>query len=407
MASPFPPLQGEARAPPLWHEAPPPAADGSGGDDAELLADVRAWGLARGVARELGGALPPRRRAEGGALAERWILARANEVVVGGGGGAAEGGAAAEGGPGPLGPLFPCRGGAFPPAPAADAQLLADLRRLGLPPAAAAAAGEAAWALCRRAAREGAAAAGAGRAPPVRVGAAAGYLVLHPPPAGGAPRFPLAGRLAELAAAGGARAAYRVALRYAGAAAGAGGQQWATPAPLADALWGAGVRLEAFASPLNSLAWGRGGAFFSAFPDVDAPFGSRGSFFAGVCSLCDAKDAKVRASSFPPGGWLVNPPFTEALLERAARCVEAALATPGPPFAVYFVAPAWRDSAAWRLLAASRFLVAAAELEGGRHCYDNAGTTVVTRAASTVFVLAAGGAPALAAERIRALAAPF
>ena len=56
-----------------------------------------------------------------------------------------------------------------------------------------------------------------------------------------------------------------------------------------------GVAMECFASPLN-CRWGR---FCSAFPDVDAAFGSVGSFFR-----------------FTPtsGSFEANPPFEPALI---------------------------------------------------------------------------------------------
>ena len=57
-----------------------------------------------------------------------------------------------------------------------------------------------------------------------------------------------------------------------------GGFQCALPAAVFTCLqkqWG--VDIEAFASPLNATLGAN--HFCSAFPDVDAPFGSRGSFF--------------------------------------------------------------------------------------------------------------------------------
>jgi len=61
------------------------------------------------------------------------------------------------------------------------------------------------------------------------------------------------------------------------------------------------VGYECFASPLNCYF----STFFSAFPDVDAPFGSRGSFFD--------------VEALPEGSYEVGPPYTEEVLELTAR----------------------------------------------------------------------------------------
>lgn len=64
-----------------------------------------------------------------------------------------------------------------------------------------------------------------------------------------------------------------------------------------------GVQLECFASPLNC----RFDQYCSAFPDVDAPFGSLGSFF-----------------SFAPkeGSFEANPPFVPDVMLAAVRHAE-------------------------------------------------------------------------------------
>ena len=61
-----------------------------------------------------------------------------------------------------------------------------------------------------------------------------------------------------------------------------------------------GAEMECFASPLNC----RYGSFCSAFPDVDAPFGSLGSFFG-----------------FEPlrGSFALNPPFVPELIAALAQ----------------------------------------------------------------------------------------
>ncbi|CAE8629067.1 unnamed protein product, partial [Polarella glacialis] len=62
-----------------------------------------------------------------------------------------------------------------------------------------------------------------------------------------------------------------------------------------------GVTCELFASPLNCYF----SQFYSAFPDVDWPFGSQGSFFD--------------AESLPEGSYEVGPPYTEEVMELMAR----------------------------------------------------------------------------------------
>ena len=68
-----------------------------------------------------------------------------------------------------------------------------------------------------------------------------------------------------------------------------------------------GVDFECFASPLNC----RYDRFCSAFADVDAPFGSCGSFFDAF--------ALPPAAPPPEGCYEANPPFVPALVEAMAR----------------------------------------------------------------------------------------
>jgi len=100
-----------------------------------------------------------------------------------------------------------------------------------------------------------------------------------------------------------------------------------------------GVGCEAFASPLNC----RYGRFCSAFPDVDAPFGSLGSFF----------DFKPTRGSFE-----MNPPFVPEVLLAAVEHAEALLRDAekaGGRLSFVVVVPAWRDCEYWRALNDSAF----------------------------------------------------
>ena len=98
-----------------------------------------------------------------------------------------------------------------------------------------------------------------------------------------------------------------------------------------------GVRLECFASPLN--AWAE--RFCSAFADVDAPFGTLGSFFD---------------FSPPHGSFEVNPPFVPELLLAAVHRAEALLAAAerrAAALSFVFVVPQWEPLPFWRHLMGS------------------------------------------------------
>ena len=122
-----------------------------------------------------------------------------------------------------------------------------------------------------------------------------------------------------------------------------------------------GVGCEAFASPLNC----RYGRFCSAFPDVDKPFGSLGSFF----------DFKPTRGSFE-----MNPPFVPESLLAAATHADALLKTAetqGGRLSIVVVVPAWRDVPMWKALDESPFkrgetlVVPASEhgfCDGAQHC---------------------------------------
>ena len=98
-----------------------------------------------------------------------------------------------------------------------------------------------------------------------------------------------------------------------------------------------GVRLECFASPLNA----RFPAFCSAAADVDAPFGSVGSFF-----------------TFTPraGAYVANPPFEPALVSAMAARMEALLGTADRSsgrLTFIVVIPRWPEKRCWQELSGS------------------------------------------------------
>ena len=105
-----------------------------------------------------------------------------------------------------------------------------------------------------------------------------------------------------------------------------------------------GVGVEGFGSPLNAYL----PAFGSAFPDVDGPFGSRGSFFG----------MRPKAGSFA-----ANPPFVHNVMSATAEHIdkllaEAAAAEPVGNHALSYTVflPGWQEGAGYQSLSKSKFL---------------------------------------------------
>uniref|UniRef100_A0A7S0IND2 PCIF1 WW domain-containing protein n=1 Tax=Calcidiscus leptoporus TaxID=127549 RepID=A0A7S0IND2_9EUKA len=101
-----------------------------------------------------------------------------------------------------------------------------------------------------------------------------------------------------------------------------------------------GVDFECCASPLNCYHT----AYCSAFADVDAPFGSSGSFAA-----------------FAPttGAFEVNPPFAPGMIDAVCAHVLRSLAAAqqaSQALTMVLVLPGWLDSAGWKLVERSAFL---------------------------------------------------
>lgn len=111
-----------------------------------------------------------------------------------------------------------------------------------------------------------------------------------------------------------------------------------------------GVTVECFASPLNATL----SQYCSMFPDTDAVFGSKGSFF-----------------DFEPteGSFEANPPFVEEILvlmiERMAMLLDKAS---GPMSFCVFLA-SWTDTPAWPLLQHSPFMRREISLPAREHVY--------------------------------------
>jgi phosphorylated CTD-interacting factor 1 len=143
----------------------------------------------------------------------------------------------------------------------------------------------------------------------------------------------------------------------------AGGHHAALPYDVFDVLKYGPLRVEAelFASPLNC----RYDVFCSAHADVDAPFGSLGSFFA-----FEPKD----------GSFEVNPPFESDVVLAVARRLERLLKDAearNDALSFTVITPYWPKRAAWEALNKSAFrtrapvVVAARDhfyVDGAQHC---------------------------------------
>ena len=143
----------------------------------------------------------------------------------------------------------------------------------------------------------------------------------------------------------------------------AGGHHAALHGAVFDVLKYGPLRVEAelFASPLNC----RYDVFCSAHADVDAPFGSLGSFFA-----FEPKD----------GSFEVNPPFESDVVLAVARRLERLLKDAearNDALSFTVITPYWPKRAAWEALNKSAFrtrapvVVAARDhfyVDGAQHC---------------------------------------
>jgi Phosphorylated CTD interacting factor 1 WW domain len=118
-----------------------------------------------------------------------------------------------------------------------------------------------------------------------------------------------------------------------------------------------GVDFELFSSPLNS----RYGAFCSAFPDVDFPFGSCGSFF-------DFDPTETGGGSFE-----ANPPFVSdvvlAMINRMEMLLARVESSSDIPLSFTVVVPTWSDTEGWNRLHESRFMQCHLHLFQQHHGY--------------------------------------
>jgi phosphorylated CTD-interacting factor 1 len=139
---------------------------------------------------------------------------------------------------------------------------------------------------------------------------------------------------------------------------GAGGMQGACPPPVFDVLrTDFGVTMECFASPVNT----RFLRFCSAAVDVDAPFGSVGSFF------------RFRPRS---GALVANPPFDPELITAMGLHMEKLLGVAdqqGTVLIFIVVIPTWPERPCWQALNDSPHIAKGLRLPKSKHAYLDGG----------------------------------
>lgn len=122
------------------------------------------------------------------------------------------------------------------------------------------------------------------------------------------------------------------------------GQQWGLPLAHFRGLYDSGIKIEGFASAWNSrfleiaAVKGEVTAYCSVAADLEARYGSIGSFFDQKIDICNG------------GGWKVNPPFVEEILTIAATKVVTQLVKCSRLTRVLFLGPSWTDAAFVKIL---------------------------------------------------------
>ena len=152
-----------------------------------------------------------------------------------------------------------------------------------------------------------------------------------------------------------------------------GGQQWSMPK---DAFKYLSVNnnfnYEGYASPFNSFLLPYNGLFCSLF-DTDNEYGSIGTFnYKKITQYCNCN-------------WIVNPPYTEYILEYATNQVLKALELTS--IAVVMLVPNWKDAAFYAKLSDSIYLKFLIPLERGKHYYESTTHEVVAHFDSNLVIL--------------------
>ncbi len=149
------------------------------------------------------------------------------------------------------------------------------------------------------------------------------------------------------------------------------GLQAGVPGAIMDVLLGRfDCRMECFASPFNC----RYDCFASAFEDVDAPFGSRGSFFElPVMADGSDSDGNNHSTISEENGicFEANPPFCDGLILQLDQKITDVLLLQERKTPIMFVVfvPAWRDSDCYKALLENQCLTKHILLKQGEHWY--------------------------------------
>jgi hypothetical protein len=151
------------------------------------------------------------------------------------------------------------------------------------------------------------------------------------------------------------------------------GLQAGVPGSVMDALLQHfDCRIECFASPLNC----RYDRFASAFPDVDCPFGSLGSFFEWIRQVQkDLHDENADNDAANDGVcYQANPPFCDGVIQELSTTISTVISdnyeqkSQRPIMFVVFV-PAWHDTPCYQLLLENEYLAYHNLLKQGDHWY--------------------------------------
>jgi hypothetical protein len=179
-------------------------------------------------------------------------------------------------------------------------------------------------------------------------------------------KSPRVERLIEL---GGLDATMRMCLRYESTC--PRGQQWGVPWKTAEVLFSAGFANEGFASPLNSRFLDLSGKYCSLY-DCDRPFGSLGSFFEQDLLSIE-------------GGWMINPPMVEALLDRVVTKILFALDKCRGEKLFFLSMGAWTDCLAYKKLANSPHLFHSRTLKPGKYVYQTPNQEIISAMFPSVY----------------------
>ncbi len=149
-----------------------------------------------------------------------------------------------------------------------------------------------------------------------------------------------------------------------------GSVQWSIDPAIYARLHADGYNYEAFASPFNSQLFGLGGHYCSVYTE-DSAYAGIGNFFAKTTQkkLCGKKI-------------VVNPPFTEVLLSRAA---DVAIELSRKGSSIYFYGPLWRDADFYTKLSSVPGAIYAEMRPGEHRVYDNIRGTFTAKFGACVF----------------------